>query len=180
MSRPSTRTQGPSMRTVVAPASRVRASASSRSRPRSTASRPTTRYIRPLSTNVRPSASATRRPTADLPEPTGPSIATIIEARGGKTDSNARRRRVFRRPSSRPGPASSDRIAWRGGSGSLAHRLELLGPQPPLTAGPQPAQADGAEPGALELAHGVPDRIQHPPHLAVAALADDQPHARRP
>src|SRR5262252_6494296 len=38
---------------------------------------PTARYIRPLSTNGNLRASATRRPTADLPEPAGPSMATI-------------------------------------------------------------------------------------------------------
>src|SRR4029077_16926663 len=46
--------------------------------PRSDAASATHRYIAPESRYVNPSSSATPRATVDLPDPAGPSIATIV------------------------------------------------------------------------------------------------------
>src|SRR5579864_3649725 len=141
-STPPAHTRSPSIRTSASWASAVTASASCASMPLSAASLVIARYIRPLSMKGRASLSATRRPTADLPEATPPSIATIM------------------RPST---PVQPDRPA-QGGDLRLAEQA--------IAAGLEPAELQRPERRPAQRDDLVADLLQHPADLPVASLAD--------
>src|SRR5256885_12298097 len=102
------------------------------------------RYIRPLSMKRRPSLSATRRPTADLPEATPPSMVTITSR---SLDVHA---------------------------GRAAQRRHLpVGQQAP-TARLEPPEAQRAERRAPQPQHLVPHHMEHAAHLAMTAFSDHQ------
>src|SRR5439155_6318590 len=102
------------------------------------------RYISPLSMKRRPSFSATRRPTADLPEATPPSMVTITSrSLGGHAGRAAQRRHL---PLRQQSPAA---------------RLE-------------PAEAQRAERRASQPQHLVPHHMQHAAHLAMTPFSDHQ------
>src|SRR5712692_11310842 len=116
------------------------------SMPRSAASLVMARYMRPLSMNGSPSAWATRRPTADFPDATPPSIVTIIRPRSPRVH--------------------CDRTAQRGDLG--------LAEDTPV-AGFQATKLEGTEADPVERLHFVTDGVEHAADLAMAALADHDP-----
>ena len=73
---------------------------------------------------------------------------------------------------SRTAQESSGATAARGDAlrRELAQLLDLGGLELPVPAGREVAQAQRAEGDALQAHHGVPDGVEHPPHLPLAAL----------
>src|SRR5579864_7413706 len=142
-SAPLAQTCSPSTRISEDSASAVIAAESWGSRPRSAANLVIARYIRPLSPKGIPSFSATRRPTADLPDATPPSIAMIMS-----------------RPSLRIEPDRSPQ------------RCDLQVTQHAPAAGFQAPELQGTKCDATQRFDPVADGEHHAADLPLAALAN--------